>query len=109
MGGDAALISSVIGMVSSGLTKMSSKKQPQGQVDNSAQLAEERREKQAEQARKEADERRRKREKVIEARQLEKSRMASASSRRTSLSQRGAGLTGSASTDSASLKNKLGE
>jgi len=102
MGGSVALISSVIGL-------MSDMQQPEGPPDNSAQLAEERKAKEAEQTQREADERRRNREKVTEARQLEKKRLAPASNRQTTLAGGGTGLTGPAKTMSTGLKAKLGE
>ncbi|MBI9087506.1 MAG: hypothetical protein JEZ11_28210 [Desulfobacterales bacterium] len=82
---------------------------PKGPPDNSAQLAEERKAKEAELARQEADERKRKREKVTEARQLEKKRMTPESNRQTTLAGGGAGLKTPASVGTAGLKTKLGE
>ena len=91
MGGEMALISSVVGL-------MAGMQQPSGPADNSAQ-----------QAQKTADERRRKRGKVTEARQLEKKRMASTPKRQTTLANGGAGLINDPEVTTTGLKNKLGE
>ena len=102
MGGEMALISSVIGLVAG-------MQQPSGPKDNSAQLAAERKAKEDEQAQKEADERRRNRGKVVEARELEKKRMTPDANRQTTLANGGAGLINDPEVTSSGLKTKLGE
>lgn len=100
MGGEVALISSVIGLMT-GMSK------PDGPKDNSAQIAAERAAKEEEQRKREADERRREREKVTEARSLEQKRMAAKP--KTTLANGAAGLANDPTVATAGLKKKLGE
>lgn len=108
MGGSAAMLAaSVFTQVAS--TAISSMNKPKGPPDNSAQLAEERKAREAEQTQQEADERKRQRGKVTEARQLEKKRLSPTANRQTTLAGGGGGMKNNAKIASPGLKTKLGE
>ena len=102
MGGELALVSSVIGLVSG-------MQQPSGPPDRSAEMAAERAAQEEEQRKREADERRRDREKTTEARTIEKRRLAGTAKGRTTLANGGAGLTDEPEVAARHLKTKLGE
>lgn len=104
MGGNPiSIISSVLGVAGS-LTK-----KPDGSRDNSADLAAERAAREEEQRQREAEERRRDRDKVTEARELEKRRKTKKSETSATLPSGAAGLINDPAIAAAGLKKKLGE
>jgi len=94
MGGSEALIASVLGTVAGFV---------QRKPDSSGDMEKERRAREEQQRKKEADARRRDREKVLEARNLEKKRSTN------TLSNGAASLVDEEETNPTGLKNKLGE
>jgi len=103
MGGEIALISSAIGLIG-GMTS-----QKPNVPDQSAALAAQRQAQEEEQRKREADERKRDREKITEARSIEKKRLAANPEGSTTLSNGGAGLLDEPEIAEPRLKTKFGE
>lgn len=105
MGGNVALVSSALGMIGSVL---GTPQRPD--TDSQADALRAQREAQEEeQRRQEVDERKRERDKVLEAREAEKKRLATTSSGGTTLINGGAGLLSEPKVGKPGLKQKFGE
>ncbi len=105
-GGAVALVSSAIGMIAS----TSSQKGPSDQSSRQHERLKAEREAQEESQRKrEADDRKRERDKVLDARAIEKKRLAEQDSGKTTLVNGGAGLLTDPKVKKNGLKEKFGE
>ncbi len=106
MGGAMDIVSSAMGM----FTDMSAQEKPSAQGSGQYELLKAEREAQEEEQRKrETDERRRERDKVLDARAIEKKRLAAQPSGKTTLVNGGAGLLTEPKVETTGLKEKFGE
>lgn len=106
MGGAVDIVSSAIGLV----TNMSAKDKPGAQTSGQYEALKTEREAQEEKQRKqEAEERKRERDKVLDARTIQKKRLAAKPSGKTTLANGGAGLLTEPEVRKSGLKEKFGE